>query len=107
MVQTPKGRVYVKFCTKPTSCKFDLKSMTNSQMAKSRAEHLSPPKKSCRLADSQLADLEIWDTYGCGGIDAAPQVHVSLVKKVYPQTSEVMGYPAIPGAPIDSSRRRR
>ena len=61
MVQTPKGRVYVKFCTKPTSCKFDLKSATNLQMAKNRAEHLSPPKKSCRLTDLQLADLEIWD----------------------------------------------
>jgi hypothetical protein len=45
--------------------------------------------------------------YGCGGIDAAPQAHVRSAKKVYPQTREVMGYPAIPGAPFDSSRRRR
>ena len=45
--------------------------------------------------------------YGCGGIDAAPQAHVRSAKKVYPQTREVMGYPAIPGAPFDSTRRRR
>jgi hypothetical protein len=70
MVKTPKGRVYVKFCTKPTSCEFNLKSVTYSQMAKSRAEHLSPPKKGRRLADSQLTDLEIWDTLlvGVGNI---------------------------------------
>jgi hypothetical protein len=78
----------VKVCTKPTSCEFDLKSVTYSKMAKSRAEHLSLPKKKvrpqicdqfadgkkyyqapvpvkkkgCRLADLQLTDLEIWDT---------------------------------------------
>jgi hypothetical protein len=45
--------------------------------------------------------------YGCGRIDAAPQVHVRLAKKVYPKKREVMGYPAIPGAPFDLPRRRR
>ncbi len=75
----------MKVCTKPTSCEFDiksatysqmaqsraehlstpkkefdLKSVTNSQMAKSRAEHLSPPKK--KGPDSQLTYFEIWDT---------------------------------------------
>ena len=78
----------MKVCTKPKSCEFDLKSATYSQMAKSKAEPLSPqkkrvwpqicdqlidgkkyyqstcphPKKSRRPADLQLADLEIWDT---------------------------------------------
>ena len=57
MVKTPKGRAYVKICSKPTSCEFDLKSMTYSQMAKSRAEHLSLPKKRVQphICD-QLAD---------------------------------------------------
>jgi hypothetical protein len=45
--------------------------------------------------------------YGCGGIDAVPQVHMRLAKKVYPQKREVMGYPAIPEAPFDLPHRRR
>ncbi len=45
--------------------------------------------------------------YGCGGTDAAPQAHVRLAKKVYPQKRKVMGYPAIPGAPFDLPHRGR
>jgi hypothetical protein len=72
----------MKVCTKPMSCEFDiksvtylqmaqsraehlstpkkevdLKSVTNSQMAKSRAEHLSPPKKGCRLTAHIFGNL--------------------------------------------------
>jgi hypothetical protein len=43
---------------------------------------------------------------GCGGIDAAPQSRVRSAKRGYPAKREVMGYPVMPAAPFDSTRRR-
>ena len=48
----------MKVCTKPMSCEFDIKSVTYLQMAQSRAEHLSTPKKEFDLksvTNSQMA----------------------------------------------------
>jgi hypothetical protein len=40
-------------------------------------------------------------------MDAAPQSHVMSTKKEYPTKDEDMGYPTLPEAPLDSTRRQR
>jgi hypothetical protein len=58
-VSYPEGSFYEKICTNPTSCEFDLKSATCSQMTKSTSCEKFPPKE--KDTDSQtdkLADLQ-------------------------------------------------
>jgi hypothetical protein len=40
-------------------------------------------------------------------MDAAPQSHEKSTKKEHPTKREVMGYPTLPAALLDSTRRRR
>ena len=52
------GGFYGKICTRPTSCEFDLKSVTCSQMTKRTSCDLFPPK--VEVADLQQVSLQIW-----------------------------------------------